>query len=1667
MTISTETNRAQANGNGTTTAFSFPYYFGAQSELQVYLTTSAGVRTLQTIATHYTISGTVTNGVYATGGTVTFVTAPPTGSKVTIVRDTPQTQDVAVDKLATFRSQAMQRAFDKRAAAEQDLQEQVGRAPKLKVDTTSTTPTFPEPSADKIVGWNAAGSDLENKTVASLGAVDMTPINASLPETPEKYGASTSGTAAANATAFALLEATVPGAEIDMRGRTYPITAVPTGARYWNGGGWDVSGTFTAAPLRPRKHPLDGYPMIDDPGAGMAKHTGPIWYDSNDNRLHEVYAVAYSHGPSEGQMVIYGQSDDYGQSVNGWRTLFAKSSEQVLAMAGGMTNNGNYHVIVFTEADSYHIKSTDQGETWTVSTISTPTYSHFGYGELIPWPASVGGNDDDGFIVFTYSSNRILQLRHAGGVWSEALFFNGQSTGTARAGAAANEIRIALSSGYNTSWFKSATLFEDCNVTITSGTGSGQTKRITSANLTTMTLTVASNWTTPPDATSVYSIEGPNEVAAVKVGSQYLIYARGARNVMVCKTSDPRTVGTWLDTSIPNRGEAVVGDPLSAYYRDGNVYLYRFVRENWGETRHEQQLVVYTQEAQSLLAVSGVFASPTPQTALILPARSLGMLFMANTPIGPVGVCRVGETVYPTSSTQAVSVQIMKILPAPAPAPISAAVPGRNLLKNGGFVDAFAQREWSGLTGKTEILPNVFTYHSGATMDIQIEDTPFTLARLLPPGLNRTIWIDSVDDPDDYSGIRWEMYGDDALRLMGDQEVTWTIYGRGPTPEKMRCVVLFNFGSGGSSEDFISTLAPLPIGTCDLWMATVRQIVPSVVDATVGTDPYITLAIDNFDSSTAWQATGICGVKLEFGPRSTPFDLPSASSDFVTPEEFGAAGDGIADDKQSILNAIDAATLRGVPVVMRATYYATRFEITDPVTILGFGTGRINVKCATNDYPGINILSDRVTLDGLTIDVDLDEALGSHDGANGTCITTGRYFYNGTHEDVKDVVLRNLKLTRSGLGGHAIAVMGKSSDILIENVVADGHVNAILAHWGAVAAAVGDSYTQAWHPHGITVRKLKARNCTRGLVLSSIYDCSFEDISGDVDVALQLLPGDELAVNASAAEQNNIGSNIRFKGLSFTDLDSTNPMIIYGLGTSQESPGTVRRFYWRGLSFEDVRLECASGATITSTVELEKIGGDVTFTNFEVIGSTDLAVNLTECDGNIVFDRLRTDARVVLSYCRGVSFRDPLLVGYSNASPKMTLDIRGRTWATTLGANVLAGATSLTLAAGGFGEEVQVGDEIYSGSKRYVATAYAASDATSISVEAAEEAATSGDAITLDKSARNISVKGGRISKGFANASVNYVGSTITSAAGQGIVFDGVEFEAGYRYGLIAYDAVVGVRDCVFEAGGRERLVSGAAATRDLYVGTSANVKAVNCIFGRYGGGLVEYNVGAASGAYRGIMRDCEFLGAVTGIVSDSGGKILVQRGLDSDSTPISRDASHSLTRYASTVYVVSPYLTLANPAGAALTADRLYMIPFPVSDPGVMTRIGINVTTGAAGKSARLGVYRVTQANRPGKLLLDAGTVDLTSTALVEATISLNLHPGWYWLALVADGTASISMSSTSSFFTPLGLSSSYLRVTHLYRAFTFGSLGSDESASSWTEPTGAATPIIHLRAA
>jgi len=87
------------------------------------------------------------------------------------------------------------------------------------------------------------------------------------------------------------------------------------------------------------------------------------------------------------------------------------------------------------------------------------------------------------------------------------------------------------------------------------------------------------------------------------------------------------------------------------------------------------------------------------------------------------------------------------------------------------------------------------------------------------------------------------------------------------------------------------------------------------------------------------------------------------------------------------------------------------------------------------------------------------------------------------------------------------------------------------------------------------------------------------------------------------------------------------------------------------------------------------------------------------------------------------------------------------------------------------------------------------------------------------------------------------------------------------------------------------------------------------------------------------------------------------------------------------------------------LSADVLRAHAFMVwTRRTVWDRIGISVrvASATAGAKARLGVYENGPNNYPGKLLLDAGEVDITSTGFKEIPINLVLDRGIYWIAFI-----------------------------------------------------------------
>ena len=163
MTVSTTTAKVSYTGNGSTTAFAVPFVFFSSAELEVIERTIAtGAEVVKTLTTHYTVTG----GDGATG-TVTALTAPASTVEWHIRRKTARTQLVDYQANDAFPADTHERALDRAAARDQEIEETVGRALVFpKTDSSALDPELPA-SVDRASKYLAF--DVDGNPVATAG----------------------------------------------------------------------------------------------------------------------------------------------------------------------------------------------------------------------------------------------------------------------------------------------------------------------------------------------------------------------------------------------------------------------------------------------------------------------------------------------------------------------------------------------------------------------------------------------------------------------------------------------------------------------------------------------------------------------------------------------------------------------------------------------------------------------------------------------------------------------------------------------------------------------------------------------------------------------------------------------------------------------------------------------------------------------------------------------------------------------------------------------------------------------------------------------------------------------------------------------------------------------------------------------------------------------------------------------------------------------------------------------------------------------------------------------------------------------------------------------------------------------------------------------------------
>lgn len=88
-----------------------------------------------------------------------------------------------------------------------------------------------------------------------------------------------------------------------------------------------------------------------------------------------------------------------------------------------------------------------------------------------------------------------------------------------------------------------------------------------------------------------------------------------------------------------------------------------------------------------------------------------------------------------------------------------------------------------------------------------------------------------------------------------------------------------------------------------------------------------------------------------------------------------------------------------------------------------------------------------------------------------------------------------------------------------------------------------------------------------------------------------------------------------------------------------------------------------------------------------------------------------------------------------------------------------------------------------------------------------------------------------------------------------------------------------------------------------------------------------------------------------------------------------------------------------------AMDDGSMYALPIVFSKAVTLDRIGLKITSGLASAVVRLGIYNDDGGMRPGSKLLDAGTIDASSTGDKTITISQAVSAGVYWLVANRQG--------------------------------------------------------------
>lgn len=169
-------------GNGVTVAFTVSFKIDDETDLDVYLIdTGANTnKALQTLTTDYT----VTINTTSEGGTITFLTAPPSTKDVIIERTEDYKQPTDIPDVATIQESVIEGSLDKNTRLIQQILEITNRKIGITVEDETLVSAF-----DTNIQDFTSGALLQiNSTATGIGATNLADISLSAIGLPTTSG---------------------------------------------------------------------------------------------------------------------------------------------------------------------------------------------------------------------------------------------------------------------------------------------------------------------------------------------------------------------------------------------------------------------------------------------------------------------------------------------------------------------------------------------------------------------------------------------------------------------------------------------------------------------------------------------------------------------------------------------------------------------------------------------------------------------------------------------------------------------------------------------------------------------------------------------------------------------------------------------------------------------------------------------------------------------------------------------------------------------------------------------------------------------------------------------------------------------------------------------------------------------------------------------------------------------------------------------------------------------------------------------------------------------------------------------------------------------------------------------------------------------------------------